>query len=1447
LNPRSPRKLLPLLAAAVVLLAVVLAASTGGAAAAGTSLKYDELPDPLAKGPYGVVTKDPIKFGQTTFQEPSSSGNAPTGSNESITAEIRGVMYEPLNKPGKSPLILLVHGNHGSCDPPKEGKKTPSGPKCTEEETTEKEFGFFKRNDEGYAYLGRNLATWGYTVVSLDQDELMARQDGLGKGMHNRRLLIMAMLDKLKEASEGPVPTSEHSNVGSLLAGKLDMTRIGLMGHSRGGDAVSSFVEYDHTRPVGERYPLRAVISLAPVDYERHVPYGVPFMTVFGSCDGDVSNLQGARLYERSQYVADPYPTFQVEQIGGNHDAYNTVWQADGDDANAADAACGPDVTGGNGYKGGKLTSNTTSIRLSGEAGPHFEVLEGESKPYVIDNSQKTNPLVNTRISGDPDLMGDQEKMGLATMSAFFRRYVGGEGAMEPYLTGELAAEGKPSIPQSACPTSIAGKRIPCIDRVADSYTAPPDERMDVLRPDTEHPTTVDALGTKIEASGFANPYLAGGGVSPRPATTANGIDWCNPDPKQQEPGQLKEGENPTSAKPCPAPALSALGGQAAGTRERAPVNGSYGRQLSLAWEGPAKLTTPIPAADEDVSGYRALYLAASVNFFDPRNPARGEEGLWNPEAAPQDFTIAVTDAEGHEATVKAGSPRYGTALQQTLGSISARVHVILRDIRVPLADLSAQGVDLSQVRSIQLRFGGAGMPQSGSIQLADVRFQQPVGGSGVLLDSTVPNAGPGEGPPSSGPNPITEWSSYKRADGSFEMPNVTAEPGASVWTVDDDGAQCPNAQFEHIQEAVEYASPWDTIVVCPGVYAEASTPVNSTLNPVATGATNGLTINKPLKIIGAGAGKVTIKPAQPSGTLAGSEPFLRDGGGNVITVSRQSMGSTEYDEEFVDISGVTIEAPKASVEAGVAFFNASGRISNSVIGPITKAGSAGWGVVETNSLQGAGSGTAERQVTIANSRIFGYGAGGVLFDGGRGKDTETATTAVSAGLKQVGYIAGTTIEGSGGSSTIAQSGVVYNAGASGSVTGSSVANNASTTGKSVGILLSKAAGEGAGVTVSGSYIGANKGYGLWNGDAGLTTPSTSAVTATGDYWGTAGTPAEAETVLGPPDVEGVSGSGSVAFAPVAGTKPVLPAVPTALPDAAPVGEIVEPAGGETVEAGVAVEPVVLAEDDYGVKSVALTANGAPVKTIATAPYAFAWKPAAASIGSSVVLKATITDSGGNVTTSEVTVQVVKSTGETKAEEEAHKAEEEAHKAEEEAREAEELAEAEALKAAEEVKAAEEAQKAAEHEAAEKIAASEAAAAKAAEDAAAKAAAEVKAAEDKLAAAEKATTEAKKALEAAEKAAPITFGKVVKDTKKGTARLGVVVPGPGEMVISGAGVKKVSGNPTGPGEVQVLIEAKGAALKVLNKKGKVTLTVTVKLSGAGSVKEATTSVTLVKK
>ena len=104
--------------------------------------------------------------------------------------QLRGSIYYPANRASGSPVIVLVHGNHGSCD-------SGSAPNCT----------VFKRNDRGYAYLGENLASWGYTVASIDQDQLMYYQDGnFGKGMHQRRMIISAMLDALYDANAARDP-----------------------------------------------------------------------------------------------------------------------------------------------------------------------------------------------------------------------------------------------------------------------------------------------------------------------------------------------------------------------------------------------------------------------------------------------------------------------------------------------------------------------------------------------------------------------------------------------------------------------------------------------------------------------------------------------------------------------------------------------------------------------------------------------------------------------------------------------------------------------------------------------------------------------------------------------------------------------------------------------------------------------------------------------------------------------------------------------------------------------------------------------------------------------------------------------------------------------------------------------------------------------------------------
>ncbi|MFT4049258.1 MAG: alpha/beta hydrolase [Solirubrobacterales bacterium] len=679
------------------------------------------LPDPMETGSYAVTEVQQYKAGTVNLQEPNYTGGAATGTAAAATLQVRGSLYYPTDRSTPAPFILLVHGNHGSCQLANNNLSPaiPSGgsaPNCS----------VFERNDLGYGYLAHNLASHGYVVASIDQDQLMYYQDTSAKGMHQRRLMIAAQLDAFYKANaDGWAADDADHNLGTSLVGKIDMTKIGLMGHSRGGDAVTSFMDYNRTRPApGRRYPLAGVISLAPVDYERRAPYGSAYLTILPACDGDVSNLQGARFFERSQYAApgDPFPKIQQYVLGTNHNFFNTVWSADNDDSTGNDIACGPTVN-----------STTTSIRLSGGVSAAGQMASAGGN--LLGTYTR-----NTAFSSDPALMGDQQKVGLATMASFFRRYVGQETAFDPYMTGELAdTPGNNQLPAAACPTSTTGTRIDCNQYLQTNYFAPPAEREDVIALDSDNLTTVSSLGTSIVASGFSNPYTDDGGVIPKPETTTSGIDWCNPEPDHFQPSYVGDVLQPAAAKPCPLPATNAVGGQSS-NRENGPVNQSYGNQLAVAWNDPlssdgtpASLATRIPSADGNLSDKKALSLSAAVNFFDSRNPSRAGDAQWNPALTKQDFAIQLTDAAGNTASVHAGDRNYGTALQQTTGNSNARVHIILNQIRVPLADFADEGIDLTKVRKLTLLFGGTGYPATGSIQLSDIRFQEAAGGPTVL------------------------------------------------------------------------------------------------------------------------------------------------------------------------------------------------------------------------------------------------------------------------------------------------------------------------------------------------------------------------------------------------------------------------------------------------------------------------------------------------------------------------------------------------------------------------------------------------------------------------------------------------------------------------------------------------------------------------------------------
>jgi len=54
---------------------------------------------------------------------------------------------------------------------------------------------------------------------------------------------------------------------------------------------------------------------------------------------------------------------------------------------------------------------------------------------------------------------------------------------------------------------------------------------------------------------------------------------------------------------------------------------------------------------------------------------------------------------------------------------------------------------------------------------------------------------------------------------------STTASAFAGTLVVDNDFADCPQADFNSIQAAVLAAQPGDQILVCPGVYTESATP----------------------------------------------------------------------------------------------------------------------------------------------------------------------------------------------------------------------------------------------------------------------------------------------------------------------------------------------------------------------------------------------------------------------------------------------------------------------------------------------------------------------------------------------------------------------------------------------------------------------------------------------
>ena len=145
-------------------------------------------------------------------------------------------------------------------------------------------------------------------------------------------------------------------------------------------------------------------------------------------------------------------------------------------------------------------------------------------------------------------------------------------------------------------------------------------------------------------------------------------------------------------------------------------TNRSKGNQFTVAWDAPGGYLRAFlgrAGAPVDVSKYGVLDLRAALNRADPRNPAG--DG-YTPNLVTQNFDVTLIDATGKRVSTRAAN--WSTALQPSIGNQFR--HIVLNGIRIPLSAFA--GIDLKQVTAVEFGFGS---PALGSIQLADVMFQE--------------------------------------------------------------------------------------------------------------------------------------------------------------------------------------------------------------------------------------------------------------------------------------------------------------------------------------------------------------------------------------------------------------------------------------------------------------------------------------------------------------------------------------------------------------------------------------------------------------------------------------------------------------------------------------------------------------------------------------------------